>query len=114
MKKPWIYFMPIFFGLICFGVYILLYHPPFPSSDFITALFVFGAGVASSSMIILGKEKKRLVYYSYSVIVVIAFIAVLIVFDTPLRLYHIILFGLIVFALVFNHFFVGAYYRYHK
>ncbi|UCH94389.1 MAG: hypothetical protein JSV88_29535 [Candidatus Aminicenantes bacterium] len=113
-RKYMKYFMPLLFGLLSFLFYMVIYRPPLGSEDFITALMVFFAALAWSTMMTLTRAEKQWVLYLYLLVSIISPLIMALFFKGFNLLWHTVALGLIVIAVVGLHFFMSGYFKYKK
>ena len=106
-----LYFRPLLFALFSLLFYMLLYHPPLGSEDFITGLLVFFAAMGWSTVILLDKEKKRAVYYIYLAPVVVFPLLIVLFFKHANIPWHLAIIALYLIGMLGLRLFVSGYYK---
>jgi len=106
--------MPLVFGLFSLFIYILIYSPAVGSEDFITGLMVFCAAQAGCAIIIFSNEKKRWFLFFYLFISFLTPLIVALVFPKFNKVWHMVLIGLTVLAVIGLELFVSDYVKYKK
>jgi hypothetical protein len=109
IKKSMKKLLPLIFGLLTFGFFMLLYLPSLGSEDFITGLLVFFAALATSATIILPKEGERVAHYFYMLLGVVLPVLSVFLMKNADRLWHLVTVGLYFIGLLGLNLFVFAY-----
>lgn len=106
--------LPLFFAAASFTFYLLIYPSPPWSESFAGALLVFFTAMGSAGVLLFSESAQKTVFLFYFLISIAIPLALILFFDVFHTVQLKVLFGLMVFGLVWLKVFVAAHYRHER